>query len=261
MAKLLSCDFTTGLPGTFTASYTNGTGGPEVVLDPTNPDGDLPSVRCTVANIDNSATNAGVRQSLGAYASKGLLYYLTRIYVASYPAQAETPTYVLFGSKSETDPTGTDRADVEIPPGAEVPGIDVNTQVGLRLAFRGQDGQRNYRQSVQIPYITRQRWYEVCLMVDMRGTPVYAWWLDGDFVYQMTDPSTGADTTKPLAAFMGTAWMDYGPGNDGIGGRVWISKFELWDTLPYATEKAVFRNITIDSPRFDQGIIKSPSWR
>jgi hypothetical protein len=101
----------------------------------------------------------------------------------------------------------------------------------LRMAYRGKDGGRDgHRQMINIQAPRRNAWHNVIMLVDLSGTnPHYAWWLNGNFIWQDFDTSSGNDSTPPDYFLAGITNVDWDAGNRA---RVWIDNCSVSDTGP-----------------------------
>lgn len=146
------------------------------------------------------------------------LWYTCNFNVASATQAKQGGIYIMqatydpdLGRSEELE-----RADVEIvdPNSAvnqeAVDKYNSNTNFLLRLTFRGLNGSRdNHRQWDNVQVVNKNEWHKVQMLIDMSAVhPQYAWWLDNQFIWSITDETSGSDPPQLFQA--GAPWLDWG---------------------------------------------------
>lgn len=115
----------------------------------------------------------------------------------------------------------------------------------LRMAYTGRNGSRDgHRQHVNCQAPQREVWHKLTMLIDLSGTnPLYAWWLNDQFIWADYDTSTGSYDDPPTHFYAGLTNVDWGAGNKGL---VWIDNCSVATTGPSVGQSSQHASTSLD---------------
>lgn len=179
--------------------------------------------------------NAHVTQTITWPASRKL-WYSCDIKVSDKNSTEAVVGGIYLLEATVTTGSWRDRGNIEITDSNAAAGFEPGQTLNdstfiLRMAYRGRDGGRDgHRQGEMVQAPSRNVWHRVQMLVDLSGnSPRYAWWLNGRFIWQDIDSSSGGDTAAPTEFHAGLTNVDWAVGNRGL---VWVDNCAVSDTGP-----------------------------